>query len=285
MTYAAPGQPGQVDINQYISPGSIIPVHIGPLAEGRVEEVLGAGGFGVVCRVTCPKTGVSYALKILREVIIGSEQVSTMQLVERIQREAGINIDSDHVIRAYGLRQWDAQTFLILFEYFQGRPLREAVAPIPLNDPRRLDLLKQLLTGVADAHRHNIIHRDIKPDNVLISSDGVLKIIDFGIAKVKDQNITVSGQWLGTPLYMAPELFVEGAMAADARTDIFALGHLFYELSMGQHYWYKAGWDLSQFLSYLAKKPQVAVDMSGFSCGFVAKCRADCRSNAACLAL
>jgi serine/threonine-protein kinase len=272
VTYSSPGfnsnPPGSV-IDSLLTPGASLPVHIGPLGDARVEEILGAGGFALVCRVVDPHTGTSYALKILREVAIGSEQVSSMQLIERIQREAGIAIDSPHVIRSYGMRQWDAQTYLILFEYFKGRPLREAVSPIPLHDSRRRDILKQLLTGVADAHRHNIIHRDLKPDNVLISDDGTVKIIDFGIAKVKDKNITVSGQWLGTPLYMSPELFVEGAMAADARTDVFALGHLFYELAMGKHYWYRAGWDLSQFLSYLATKPATAVPLEDFSCAFL----------------
>ncbi|MDX1935055.1 MAG: FHA domain-containing serine/threonine-protein kinase [Capsulimonadales bacterium] len=272
MTFAPlspQGTTGSGGIDALLTPGASLPVGIGPLGTARVEEILGAGGFALVCRVSDPLTGVSYALKVLREVALGSEQVSSMQLIERIQREAGIAIESPHVIRSFGMRQWDEQTYLILFEYFKGRPLREAVAPIPLNNARRADILKQLLTGVADAHRHNIIHRDLKPDNVLISEDGMVKIIDFGIAKVKDKNITVSGQWLGTPLYMSPELFVEGALAADARTDIFALGHLFYELAMGKHYWYRAGWDLSQFLSYLSTRPATAVPMHDFSCAFV----------------
>jgi len=98
-----------------------------------------------------------------------------------------------------------------------------------------------------------------------------VRLIDFGLAKVKEKNLTGAGVAFGTLRYMAPEIFIRGAMYADARADIYALGHILYELAMGMHFWKKQGWrkleDFANFLS-ATPPPTEAIDLDEFSCTF-----------------
>lgn len=260
------------DINQSLYTGARIQVNIGPVGEARVDELLGSGGFGVVCRVTDPDTGISYALKVIRNINSSDEEVRAMQLVERIRREAAVDIPSPHVIRALGIREWDDSTFLILFEFFSGRSLGELIHEKALGDDQKRDIIRQVLQGVADAHRCNVIHRDLKPDNVLVGSDGTVKVIDFGLAKFANRRITNDGSFFGTMRYMAPELLQSGSHLADTRSDIYSLGHIFYEMAQGEHFWQHARWrGLEDFAAHLKRvpTPTLAIDASDFECNLL----------------
>ncbi len=123
-----------------------------------------------------------------------------------------------------GLRQWKSHTFLILFEYFDGTSLDELLSSSSFSSEQKKAIFLQTLQGVAAAHKHNIIHRDLKPGNILVNAAGKVKLIDFGISKFKDRNITLSGSILGTMSYMAPEITALGVEVADARSDIYSLG-------------------------------------------------------------
>ncbi len=257
------------DINQHLYTGAQIPVNIGAVGEVKVEELLGSGGFGVVCRVTDLETGASYALKVIRNINSTDEEVKALQLVERIRREAAVDIPSPHVVRALGIREWDESTFLILFEFFPGRSLGELIHDKSLSDRQKCDVIRQVLQGIADAHRCNVIHRDLKPDNVLVGSDGTVKVIDFGLAKFASRRITTDGSFFGTLRYMAPELLQNGSHLADTRSDIYSLGHVFYEMVQGQHYWQRAQWrGLEDFAAYLKRvpTPKFAIDAREFQC-------------------
>jgi serine/threonine-protein kinase len=263
-----PNSENRPDISTLLYPGALLPVGTAGVGEVRVEQILGVGTFAVVCRVTDTASGEPYALKVLRDVKVEDAETREISLVERIRREAAVFIPSWHVVRALGLSEWDERTFLILFEYFPGRPLHRLIefGPEGLTDDERRVIFGQVLQGVADAHRANVIHRDLKPENILVGVTGAVKVIDFGLARFGDQRITVAESRFGTPQYMAPEVIEHGAGYADARADIYALGHILYELSMHRHFWQQKGWDLFAFYKHLMTRPAVAADLSDFHC-------------------
>lgn len=245
--------------------GGRIPVAIGDVAEVELLELLGSGGFGSVWKVKDCATVKIYVLKIIQGIIPDSI------IVERVRLEAEVSVPSKYIIPVIGLCEWDASTFLILFEYFSGTSLDNLLASSRLTSQQKKDIFNQILLGVSDAHHNNIIHRDLKPANILVGEDGLVKIIDFGISKFKEKGISVSGEIFGTLPYMAPELWLYGSKIADARADIYALGHVLYTMAMGDHFWTRKGWRaLKDFALYLKQTPPPteAIDLSDFHCEF-----------------
>jgi serine/threonine-protein kinase len=243
--------------------GGRIPVAIGDVAEVELLELLGMGGYGSAWKARDTSTGKLYVLKVITGLLPGSVEV------ERVRLEAEVCIPSEHIVPALGLREWDPGTFLILFEHFPGQSLDKLLESGGLNTAQKKRVFLQTLIGVSDAHRHNIVHRDLKPGNILVQDDGHTRVFDFGISKFKGSGLTVSGAIIGTIPYMAPEIIMGGAKSADARADIFSLGHILYELSMGQHFWTRMGWvELKDLVSYLTRTPppREAIDFSGFRC-------------------
>jgi serine/threonine-protein kinase len=158
-----------------------------------------------------------------------------------------------------------------VFEYFAGYSLDTCLKENKLNFEDKRSVFKQILYGVRDAHHNNIIHRDLKPANVLVSDDMRVKIIDFGISKFKDKNITQPGLTLGTPHYLAPELLVHGSQFADARSDIYALGQVFFEIVTGQNFWRFKGWKRMQdLIDFLKSQPEPTevTSLAAFDCNF-----------------
>jgi serine/threonine-protein kinase len=249
-----------------ICEGGTIPVRIGKVEKVRLEEMLGMGGFGSAWRVRDTETSRQYVLKIIQGIKPGSV------MAERVRLEAEVDIPSDHVVKSIGLREWDASTFLILSKYYRGRSLDKLVEEgVHLRKKQKRRIFKQVLMGTRDAHRCNVIHRDLKPANVLVEDEGHVRLLDFGISKFKGKNLTISGDILGTPPYMAPELIISGAKTADARSDIFSLGQILYELAMGEHFWRHQGWaELGDLIAFLTRTPPPTevMDLAGFSCGF-----------------
>lgn len=247
--------------------GGYIPLEIGSVHEVELQTFLGSGGFGLMWKVADRTSGQLYALKVIRNVYPGSISEA------RVRNEANVPIHSDFIVPVLGLREWNPTTFLILFEYFDARPLDDLLLEGVLDSADKYKILLEVMQGVADAHRHNVVHRDLKPGNVLVCRDGRSRLIDFGISKFKDVNVTGTGDLMGTFPYMAPESFLRGSKYADARSDIYSLGHLFYELAMGQHFWVRRGWhELSDLVRYLSAvpAPTEGVDLRDFSCAFCA---------------
>lgn len=245
--------------------GGRIPVEIGAIEQVVLVDLLGTGGYGSVWKAKDTATGDLYALKVIQGLIPGSIDASRAHL------EAEVMIPSEHIVSVIGFRKWSPSTFLILFQYFEARTLETILAEGGLSSDQKRSIFRQTLIGVADAHRHNIVHRDLKPANILVNTKGFVKLIDFGISKFKGKGLTMSGALIGTLPYMGPELIHYGSKVADARTDIYSLGHILYELAMGQHFWTRNGWtELSDLIGFLSQSPPPtdAIDLSDFHSDF-----------------
>jgi tRNA A-37 threonylcarbamoyl transferase component Bud32 len=208
---------------------------VGQVFAGRylIEATLGEGGMGRVYRARHTRLDRRFAIKVLHAELSMHES-----MVMRFHREAtAISKLSHHnVVGVFDFgEQGDGLLYLVM-EYVDGRSLRDILrAEGPLASDRILELLGQLCDGLAHAHQHGLVHRDFKPDNVLVEThdDGEhARIVDFGIAAdTTAQRITTDGLVLGTPHYMAPEQAV--GRAVDHRSDLYALGVVLYEMVTG----------------------------------------------------
>ncbi|MBI2395902.1 MAG: serine/threonine protein kinase [Deltaproteobacteria bacterium] len=209
----------------------------------RLEAVLGAGGMGVVHRAEDAKLRRVVALKLLPSESVGDEESRT-----RFLREARLAASIKHpsVTTVYDVGEDDQHVYLAM-ELVEGRSLRAIIEDGRLERSKALDIAAQIAEGVAAAHAVGVIHRDLKPDNVMIAASGVVKILDFGIAKIHtqvaadpalaatatpDSSATREGMILGTPAYMSPEQ--AKGKAIDDRTDVFAFGVTLFELLTGE---------------------------------------------------
>jgi serine/threonine-protein kinase len=246
--------------------GGKLTVEIASVVEVTLVELLGTGGFGSAWKVVDTRTNNIYVLKIIQNIESGS------LLAERVRLEAEVSIPSQYIIPVLGLRQWNSTTFFLLFEYFPGYSLDRFLTPNTLSPTQKRHIFYQILVGVGDAHRCNIIHRDLKPANILLGNNYQVKLIDFGISKFKDYRLTQEAQIFGTIPYIAPELLLYGASIADARADIYALGHILYQLATGEHFWVRQNLrNMDDFFRYLRQTPAPtdAIELNGFHCDFI----------------
>ncbi len=207
------------------------PAELGPLfPQLIIEELLGRGGMGAVYRARQKELDRSVALKVL-PVDTGRDP----DFAERFRREARALAGLSHPgivgVHDFGL---SGDVYWILMEFVDGITLRELMADGPVVPSQALSIVRQLCDTLAYAHGRGVVHRDIKPENILIDTSGVVRVVDFGLARLLDQRadelaLTMTGQRMGTPHYMAPEQWEDPA-SVDHRADIYALGVVFYEL-------------------------------------------------------
>jgi len=195
-----------------------------PRRIGRYDilDRIGYGGMGMVFRGHDPHIGRAVAIKLLR--------ISDEDLHDRFLREAQSagSLKHPNIVTIYDFGEHDGAPYIVM-EYVEGTTLAEHIKQnIPLGIGRKLELLAELAAGLEYAHNKGVVHRDVKPANVMVDRDGILRILDFGIARVSDSGLTQTGMIMGTPNYMSPEQ-VEGK-ASDRRSDIFAAGLVMYEL-------------------------------------------------------
>jgi serine/threonine-protein kinase len=198
---------------------------------GRYEilDKLGEGAMGVVYRARDPALNRVVALKMLSAELGGEEE-----LHQRFQREAEAIGRLSHpcIVTVYDLGQAEGQLYMAM-ELLEGddlRKLMERKVEIPLAD--RVRIMLQIAEGLAYAHSRDVVHRDVKPANIIVTSKGRIKILDFGLARVASQsNITRRGVILGTPDYMSPEQAM--GRSVTHRSDQFAAGAVFYEFLTG----------------------------------------------------
>ncbi len=195
-----------------------------PESIGRfgVRSCLGKGGMGAVYLGVDPRIDRLVALKVLH--------VHDDDVGERFLREARAagRLQHPNIVTIFEVGDHEGQPFIAM-EYVAGETIAEMVArhaELPIT--RKLELMEGLCAGLACAHQAGIIHRDIKPANLMVSKTGILKILDFGVARLSESGGTTAGMSLGTPAYMSPEQ-MEGE-AVGIRSDVFSVGAVFYEL-------------------------------------------------------
>ncbi len=191
------------------------------------QEQLGAGGMGVVYRANHPLHG-QVALKLLPRQVVADSLAQ-----QRFQAEAdalGL-IQHPALCRLFDAFVTDSYAVLAM-DIVEGHEVAELVEGGGLPLPVVLSVATKLSAALSLAHKQGIVHRDIKPTNVLLGANGVVKLIDFGIAKFADRKLTATGQVLGTPSYMSPEQW--RGQPLDERTDLWSLGTLVYEMLTGQ---------------------------------------------------
>ncbi len=211
------------------------------LAHYRITAAIGAGGMGEVYRATDTKLGRDVALKVLP-----TEMASHPERLERFQREAKALAALDHpgIVTVYSVEESSGVHFLTM-QLVEGQPLDRVVPEGGLAAPQILEIATALADALAAAHEKGIVHRDLKPANVMVTTDGRVKVLDFGLAKMTASEPTDSsdsqmptdlrtreGVVMGTVPYMSPEQ-VSG-LPLDQRTDIFSLGVLLYEMATGR---------------------------------------------------
>lgn len=196
----------------------------------RIVDQLGQGGMGVVYRAQDTRLRRPVALKFFPR-----ELATDTEAVRRFEREARAASALDHpnICTVYEVDEAeDGRTFIAMACY-DGTTLKQRIADGPLDVQEIVDFGTQIAAGLSEAHRKGIVHRDLKPANVIITPDGVVKIVDFGLALLTDESrITKPDATAGTPSYMAPEQ-VRGD-TADHRADIWAIGALLYEMATGR---------------------------------------------------
>ena len=187
---------------------------------------LGSGGMGSVYLAHDPGLGRGVAIKLLRGPVFDEDD----ELLARFLREARAtaNLRHQNIVTVYDVGQHEQQPFIAM-EYVAGDSMATLVRerrPIPL--VTRIDYLEQVCAGLHFAHRAGIVHRDVKPANLMVDTQGVVRILDFGIARLDGSGMTRDGALMGTLNYMSPEQMMGRAL--DHRSDIFAVGAVAYEL-------------------------------------------------------
>jgi len=219
----------------------------------RTIEELGAGGMGKVYRVLDTKVGEEVALKVIKPEIASDRGV-----IDRFASELKLarQIVHRNVARMFDLNESAGVPFITM-EYVRGENLKRLIRKVGrLSPSQAVPIACQICDGLAEAHRLGILHRDLKPHNVMIDEEGQAKILDFGLARLLAQAVPdKGGSHSGTPAYISPEQ-VRG-QPSDGRSDIYSLGVLMYEMLTG-HTPFKA-----ETVEGLVDKPRASSDVGG----------------------
>jgi predicted Ser/Thr protein kinase/predicted Zn-dependent protease len=201
------------------------------IGEYEVRFEIGRGGFGRVYLGYDPRVGRLVAIKVI-------DKAADSSLVGRFRAEANAagNLRHKNIVTIYGYGEDDGQAYLVM-EYLEGRDLYQIIEKkVPLTLLEKVSIVSQIADGLSCAHKNGVIHRDVKPGNVMVLGDGSVKIMDFGIARLLREGaarLTQGSDLVGTVSYMAPEQFTNTEV--DALCDIWAFGVMLYELLTGVH--------------------------------------------------
>jgi serine/threonine protein kinase len=194
----------------------------------KIIEKLGEGGMGEVYLAEDLKLERNVAIKFLPQHLTKDKDN-----VERFEREAkaAASLNHPNIVTIYDVIEKDSQLCIVM-EYIEGKSLRDVINEYNLGIDKIIDIVSQLSEGLSEAHKAGIVHRDIKPENIIIDNDARVKILDFGLAKLKGvSKLTKETSTLGTIHYMSPEQ-LRGDVV-DHRSDIWSLGVVFYEMIAG----------------------------------------------------
>ena len=208
-------------------------VRLGPY---EIVGLIGAGGMGEVYRARDTRLGRTVAIKLVQD--LSADDHARQRLVREAQHASALN--HPNICTIYEIGEANGQPFIAM-EYVEGRPLNEATPQDGLPIERVVGFGIQIADAVAHAHDHGIVHRDLKPANVIVTPEGRVKVLDFGLATrtwhegaadAATAPLTQPGVIAGTIAYMPPEV-LQGTLA-DVRSDIWSLGTMLYELTTGR---------------------------------------------------
>ncbi|MEP7285990.1 MAG: serine/threonine-protein kinase, partial [Chloroflexota bacterium] len=200
------------------------------LGQYEITEIIGKGGMAVVYQARQPSMARDVAVKV-----ISSELTNNTEFISRFEHEVRLiaHLQHAHILPVYDFGREDATIFLVM-RLVDGGSMDQMLRTGGLPIQQTARLLEQIASALTYAHGEGVVHRDLKPNNILIDKSGSPYLTDFGIAKLikNDAMLTATGMVMGTPSYMAPEQW--RGESVDARTDIYALGCMLYEMLTGQ---------------------------------------------------
>jgi serine/threonine protein kinase/tetratricopeptide (TPR) repeat protein len=216
----------------------------------KIIEKLGAGGMGVVFKAEDTKLKRTVALKFLPQELT-RESSAKKRFIQEAQTIS--SLDHQNIGAIYEISETEDGQLYIVMAYYKGETLRERIKKGLLKESEVIDITIQVLRGLSKAHERDIIHRDIKPANIIITDEGVVKIIDFGVAKLTWQvDLTKTRSTLGTTAYMSPQQIC--AESVDRRTDIWSVGITLYEAITG-HLPFSGEYEQAIIYSILTEDP------------------------------
>ena len=234
-----------------------------PLAAGtrlgsyEIQVLLGVGGMGEVYRAEDVRLNRIVAVKV-----VSAELATQSHFLERFEAEAATTSQLNHpnICTLHDLGHQNGVDYFVM-EFVNGDTLAGRLADGHLSLAESLDIAIQMARGLAHAHRHGIVHRDIKPANVMFADDGLVKIVDFGVARSASRgSITETGITVGTLAYMAPEQLLK-ERGVTAASDVWSLGIVLYEMTTGRRPY--AGKDIGPLLRSILHDPVPPVHIPG----------------------
>ncbi len=204
----------------------------------KIKEFRGQGSFGSVYK--CEKNNREYAIKIFSLQYVYAEFKNNPEH-NRITQEVEVlrRVNHENIVKIYGYGSFinlNIEYLYVVMEYLNGKNLKETIEETGKFDVERTSQIsKQIIIGLDQIHQKDIIHRDLKPENIFLTTDGTIKIVDFGLSKLIDfSSITSTGAQIGSPLYMAPEQ-IKDSKNIDYRSDYYAFGIILFEMLTGKH--------------------------------------------------
>jgi hypothetical protein len=198
----------------------------------QVVSEINRGGMGIVYHARDPVLRREVAIKVLL-----AAEGATDEDVKRFQREAqsAARLQHPNIVSIHAIGEYEGQPFFVM-DFVQGRTVKKLLESGPLQPRVALSITAQAAAALAHAARHGVIHRDVKPANILVNEEGVARIMDFGLARRVDEDleITQSGTTMGTPSYMSPEQAEGRLEQVDAQSDLYSLGAVLYEMLSGR---------------------------------------------------
>jgi serine/threonine-protein kinase len=223
----------------------------------EILAILGAGGMGRVYKVRNILSDRVEAMKVLLPDLAGNPG-----LADRFMREIKVQASLDHpnIAALYAALRLENQ-LIMLMEYIEGTTLEKMMEAAPVPIEKAADYMSQVLSALSYAHARGVVHRDLKPGNIMITPSGAVKLMDFGIAKMAaDRKLTQTGSTVGSLYYMSPEQ-IKGVLDLDPRSDIYSLGVTLYEVVTGARP-FQGDSEYSIMAAHLEKNPPPPIQVS-----------------------